>query len=92
VEGGTIRIQSRLLGGRLQIIVQNSAKSRVRAETTDRAAHGIGLTNTEQRLKTLYDTAYKFELQYESAGGCQVLVELPFRTTAQHREVTACAR
>jgi two-component system LytT family sensor kinase len=92
VEGGTIRIQSKLHGGQLQIGIQNSATSRSRAESADKEAHGIGLTNTEERLKTLYGTAYKFELQYQPAGGCQVLVELPFRTMAQQREVTACAR
>lgn len=92
VEGGTIRIQSKLHGGQLQISIQNSATSRARAEPADRVAHGIGLTNTEERLKTLYNTDYKFVLQYESAGGCQVIVELPFRKTAQQRGVTACAR
>lgn len=91
VEGGTIRIQSKPHGGQLQISIQNSATSRARAETVDKAAHGIGLTNTEQRLKALYGTDYKFELQYQSAGGCLVLVELPFRKTAQRQEVTACA-
>jgi two-component system sensor histidine kinase AlgZ len=91
VEGGTIRIQSRLNGGQLQIGIQNSTTSRARAEPADKAAHGIGLTNTEERLKTLYETDYKFVLQYP-AGGCQVIVELPFRTTAQQRGVTACAR
>ncbi|MGD0930251.1 MAG: histidine kinase [Candidatus Korobacteraceae bacterium] len=92
VEGGTIRIQSRLHDGQLQISIQNSATSQTRSETGDRTAHGIGLTNTEERLKTLYGTDYRFELQYQSAGGCQVIVELPFRKTAQQQEVTACAR
>lgn len=91
VEGGTIRIQSTLRDGQLQISIQNSATSRSRAEPADKAAHGIGLTNTEERLKTLYGNDYKFALHYQS-GGCQVLVELPFRRTTQQREVTACAR
>src|SRR5580658_3861418 len=77
VEGGTIRIQSKLNGSQLQISIQNSATARARAEPADKAAHGIGLTNTEERLKTLYGTGYTFALQYPSAGGCQVLVELP---------------
>ncbi len=92
VEGGTIRIQSKLHGGQLQISIQNSATSRTQAEPADNAAHGIGLTNTEERLKTLYDTDYKFALQYQSAGDCLVIVELPFRKTAQQRRVIACAR
>jgi two-component system, LytTR family, sensor kinase len=91
VEGGTIRIQSRLHGGQLQISIQNSATSRARTKPADKAAHGIGLANTEERLKTLYGADYKLVLQYP-AGGCQVIVELPFRQTAQQRGVTACAR
>ncbi len=76
----------------MQISIQNSATSRARAETADKAAHGIGLTNTEERLKTLYGTDYRFVLQYPVAGGCEVIVELPFRKAAQQQEVTACAR
>jgi two-component system LytT family sensor kinase len=92
VKGGTIRIQSKLHDGQLQISIQNSATFRAPAERAAKAAHGIGLTNTEERLKTLYDTDYKFVLQYEPEGDCQVIVELPFRQTAQQRGVTACAR
>lgn len=91
VEGGTIRIQSKLHAGQLQISIQNSATSRAAAEPVDKADHGIGLTNTEERLKTLYGADYKFALQYQPAGGCQVIVELPFRKTTQQQEVAACA-
>jgi len=92
VEGGTIRIQSKLHGSQLQISIQNSATSRTWAERAVSAAHGIGLANTEERLKTLYDTDYRFALQYNPAGGCQVIVELPFRRTTHQQEVIACAR
>src|ERR1700679_3346155 len=57
VEGGTIRIQSILHDGHLQISIQNSATrgdaGSACTEAAGRAAHGIGLTNTEERLKTL---------------------------------------
>ena len=92
VEGGTIRIKSQLQGGQLQISIQNSANSPAWAEHADKAAHGIGLTNTEERLKTLYDTNYRFALQYLPEGGCQVIVEVPLRKMAQPQEAIACAR
>jgi two-component system LytT family sensor kinase len=92
VAGGTIRLQSKLHGGHLQIIIQNSATSRARAEHADKTAPGIGLINTEERLRTLYGTDYRFVLQYPAAGGCEVIVELPFRRAVQQREVTTCAR
>jgi len=92
LEGGMIRIQSKLHEGQLQISIENSATSQTRGEPADKVAYGIGLTNTEQRLRTLYGADYKFTLQYRPAGACQVIVELPFRTTVSQQEVTACAR
>ena len=91
VEGGMIRIQSTLHDGQLRISIQNSATSGVGAEAAGKGVHGIGLSNTEERLKTLYGTDYKFALQYQASGGCQVMVELPFRKIAQQREAAACA-
>ena len=92
VEGGTIRIHSKLHGGQLQISIQNSATSRAQVEPARNGAPGVGLTNTEERLKTLYGNDYKFALQHQSPGDCRVIVELPFRKTAQQRGVIVCAR
>ena len=83
VEGGTIRIESKRERSELQISVENSATSPAGAEVAVKAAHGIGLTNTEERLKTFYGTHYTCALQYQSGGGCQVIVQLPFRTAAR---------
>jgi two-component system, LytTR family, sensor kinase len=90
VEGGTIRIQSRLNGAQLQISVHNSGAPRTRIEPLNQPVHGIGLRNTAERLKTLYAGAHKFALQWPEAGGCQVTVELPFRKAAQAPGSTSC--
>jgi LytS/YehU family sensor histidine kinase len=94
VEGGTIRIQSTLHDGYLQISIQDSATrgdvGGACAEAAGKAAHGIGLTNTDERLKTLYGADYKFALQYRPSGGCEVIVQVPFRRIVQPREVAAC--
>lgn len=39
---------------------------------------GIGLANTEARLKQLYGTAHKFELTNVPAGGLLVTITIPF--------------
>jgi two-component system LytT family sensor kinase len=79
VEGGTIKIQSRLNGAQLQLSVRNSGAARTRGEPISQPAHGIGLRNTAERLKALYAGAHTFSMQWPETGGCEVTVELPFR-------------
>jgi len=47
--------------------------------------NGIGLANPVERLKTLYGDDHRFTLQWPEAGGCQVTIELPFKTTTQNQ-------
>jgi two-component system, LytTR family, sensor kinase len=74
VEGGRIAIESRLSEGRLRIVIRNSGRRGSQRET-----NGIGLSNTVDRLKTLYGSDYKFLMEWPERGGCEVTVELPFR-------------
>jgi two-component system, LytTR family, sensor kinase len=89
VEGGTIRIESKLQGLLLQIRVQNSGPASSGIVGPGGAANGIGISNTAERLKTLYADEHKFVLQWPEAGGCEVTVELPFRKSARD-EVASC--
>jgi two-component system, LytTR family, sensor kinase len=91
VEGGTIRIESKLQGVRLQIVVHNSGPAGAGLASPNEPASGIGITNTAERLKTLYAADHKFVLRWPEAGGCEVTVELPFRKIAQP-EVLSCER
>ena len=89
VEGGTIAIRSEFHDSQLQIVVKNSG---VVAAREDKPMNGIGLSNTIERLKTLYGLEQKFTLVWPRAGGCEVTVELPFRKSNQGQEVLVCAR
>jgi two-component system LytT family sensor kinase len=89
VEGGTIAIRSQFHDGQLQIIVKNSGAVAAREDTP---MNGIGLSNTIERLKTLYGIDQKFTLVWPRAGGCEVTVELPIRKSTQGQEVLLCAR
>lgn len=91
VEGGTIRIESKLRGTQLQIRVQNSGPANSRLLAPNDSANRIGISNTAQRLETLYAADHKFVLQWPEAGGCEVLVELPFHNSLQ-RGASPCAR
>jgi two-component system, LytTR family, sensor kinase len=90
VEGGTFRIESKLQGDRLQIRVQNPGPANSGSTSPSGAANGIGISNTAERLKTLYPADHRFVLQWPEAGGCEVTIELPFRKSQQ--EASSCAR
>ena len=85
VEGGTICIESKLQGARLQIRVRNSGPAGSGLVARDAAASGIGISNTAERLKTLYANKHKFVLHWPEAGGCEVTVELPFRKSTEQQ-------
>jgi len=90
VEGGTVRIQSRLNGAQLQVSVRNSGVCRTGVEAIHQPTHGIGLRNTAERLKTLYASAHTFALEWPETGGCEVTVELPFRKATLPPGSTSC--
>ena len=90
VQGGGITIASALSVDRLQIVVGNSGPRG--GEKQNENGNGIGLRNTAERLKTLYGDDHHFTLQWPEAGGCQVIIELPFRRVAQNVEEATCAQ
>jgi two-component system, LytTR family, sensor kinase len=88
-EGGRIAIRSTLYEGRLRIVVENSGRQG--GKNCNLNAHGIGVSNTAERLRTLYGESHTFSLDWPESGGCEVTVELPFRSSAAPREVLSCA-
>jgi len=104
VEGGTIRIESRLKADRLLIVIRNSGSRHgtwadgsngangKQSSENGKPPRGIGLTNTEERLKTLYGDDHRFTLRWPETGGCEATIEVPLRKTAQPMKESACAR
>ena len=91
IEGGTIAIESTLQDNRLLIAIRNSGPraNQARARNGD-SFKGIGLTNTAARLKTFYGDNQRFSLRSPDVGGCEVTLELPFRTETLGVEGVAC--
>jgi two-component system, LytTR family, sensor kinase len=54
-------------------------------------SRGIGLRNTQQRLRTLYGDDHQFSLRWPEEGGCEARIELPMRKASPAGEVV-CAR
>jgi len=86
VEGGWVAIRTKLRGGRLQIVIRNSARM-----APSERSHGIGLHNTKERLETLYGADQRLSLEWPQADVCEVTVELPLRTAVEAEEAFACA-
>ena len=91
LEGGRIELQAEVCNSHVRISVSNSGSRRESTWTTSTRAPGVGLTNTANRLKTLYGTDHKLELAWPATGGCQVIVELPFKKSHESEGVQACA-
>src|SRR5215469_9871162 len=101
VEGGMIRIESRRNADRLWIAIRNSGPSRETescsssngvGSNTNGKIKGIGLKNTEERLKTLYGGDHRLLLEWPEAGGCEVTIDVPFRQAARgvQEDTRAC--
>jgi len=92
IEGGTIRIESRIDGDRLLITIRNSGPRSVGSlASNNHPSRGIGLSNTEERLRTLYGDNHRFSLRWLAAGGCEATIEVPLRKAPQAKEGVVCA-
>lgn len=76
-EGGKVTIECGLREGRLRIMVRNSGLYGARSQRE--TGNGIGQSNISQRLATLYGPDHTYLLTWPASGGCEVVVELPFR-------------
>ena len=91
IEGGTIAIESKIHDNRLSMTIRNSGPRTSQAVPQNgESSKGIGLANTATRLKTLYGDNQRFSLRSQDTGGCEVTVELPFRTAALGVGGVAC--
>jgi two-component system, LytTR family, sensor kinase len=91
VEGGEVEVLSRLQSdGRLRLTIRNSGPSSALGQR-QRSPDGIGLSNTAERLETLYPGRHAFALEWLPLGGCQAVIELPFRREATNQELPPCA-
>jgi len=92
IEGGTIAVESMIHNDCLVMTIRNSGP-RTNGTSTQNAkpCKGIGLTNTAERLKTLYGDKQRVSLRSPDAGGYEVTIELPFRRAASSVEGVVCA-
>lgn len=79
--GGRVEIGAERSNGRLRLIVRDDGVGL--REKTSRAGHGIGLSNTQERLARMYGDAHTFEMRAGESGGVAVSIEIPYRQAGE---------
>jgi two-component system sensor histidine kinase LytS len=77
-KGGVVQINAVRSNGTLRLAVIDDGVG-----FTKDATHGVGLSNTINRLRELYRDRAQFFLRSDLKGGAEVVLELPFRTERQ---------
>jgi two-component system LytT family sensor kinase len=77
VDGGTIRIRSRLAEGMLQILVEDDGVGIQETRLAGIFEHGIGVSNVNERLKVLFGNEYRMWVDSKPAEGTCIGIEIP---------------
>ena len=80
VDGGTIRVRSRLQDGRLQILVEDDGVGIPEEKLARLFEQGIGVSNVNERLKVLFGEEYKMWIDSRLGEGTSTGIEIPEQT------------
>jgi LytS/YehU family sensor histidine kinase len=77
---GRIEIEARRLNGTLQVLVTDNGPGLPSDSNTGSIIKaGVGLANTQARLKQLYGNQHRLDLSNAASGGLTVILEIPFQ-------------
>ena len=79
--GGIIKLNAMVDEGELQIELTDTGPGAVSNRSVPKSGRRVGLHNTLQRLKTLYDDAYVFDINLHPSGGLKIDIRIPFDPT-----------
>ena len=85
IGGGTLSITSAQVAGRLRLVVRDDGPDYPQVQLRD-GKSGLGLRITRERLQVFYGADFSLEMHRTPESGVEVVVELPFRVDAEHRE------
>ncbi len=78
--GASVEIRSSVRDGMLELLVLDSGPGM--PDEKERRERGIGLRNTLERLRALYQDEYLFSIENRDPAGLAVTIRLPYRTSA----------
>jgi two-component system LytT family sensor kinase len=77
VDGGMIRIRSRLADGKLHILVEDDGIGIPEAKLATLFEQGIGVNNVNERLKVLFGSDYRMWIDSKPGEGTRTGIEIP---------------
>ena len=76
-DGGTITIDVRMVDQRLECRIRDTGGKMSSVEKESMLDRGVGLRNTLERLKRLYEDAFSYRIEMNSPSGCTVTLTVP---------------
>ena len=83
VEGGTIRIETRLSGDRVHIRVEDDGVGIPEHKLATMLESGIGVSNVSERLKVLFGANHRMWIDSQPGNGTRIAIEFPETSMAQ---------
>ena len=83
-EGGNIEVRAQRLDGKLNVEIVDDGLGMPEQEVQG----GVGLINTRERLKHLYNDAHTFNVSSSPGSGVTIRISVPFREAGSNGNVT----
>ena len=77
VDGGTIRLRSRLVDGNLEIVIEDDGIGIEESKLENLFEQGIGVNNVNERLKVLFGEGYRMYIDSRPGEGTRTQLEIP---------------
>lgn len=77
IEGGTVRLRTRRMEGRLHLVVEDDGVGIPEAKLAKLLEKGIGVSNVNERLKVLFGADYRMWIDSSPGKGTRIEIEVP---------------
>jgi two-component system LytT family sensor kinase len=92
IEGGRIRLHAEQRDGRLKVEIEDNGVGITEERMPHVYVEGIGLSNVRERLRVLYGTDFRLEIESRPGQGTKIRIEVPeLASTASPLEETVRA-
>jgi len=88
IDGGMIRVSTSLVGGRLNLLVEDDGIGIPESRLATLFEQGIGVSNVNERLKVLFGQDYRMWIDSKPGEGTRTGIEIPDVTVASEALTT----